>query len=45
MPLLPAAIKYDQNESYCMRTIFFKLSKMKTPKLMLFDKKKSVTSG
>lgn len=39
-PLLPAYIKYDSREPATFRTIFFRLSKMKTNKLMVMDSKK-----
>lgn len=39
-PLLPAFIKYDTQQSATFRTIFFRLSKMKTNKLMIIDSKK-----
>lgn len=37
LPLMPAFIKSNVNEPVCFKTIFFRLSTMKNPKLMLFD--------
>lgn len=40
--MIPACVKFDNTTPICLKSVLFRLSKMKTSKLMLFDLKKGV---